>query len=136
MSLCNTRNHVLTAGGDNDFLLAAHNLQVAALIETSQVTGTEPTILSERLSVLFGVLVVAANHAYTTNQKLAILSNIAFGTGDERANHANLVRVDTASRNRGAGLGQTVTLNHLNTYRVEEVRRALAEGATARNRVT
>ena len=136
MSLRNTRNHVLTAGGDNDFLLAAHNLQVAALIETSQVTGTEPAVLGERLSVLFGVLVVAANHSHATNQKLAVLSDIAFGTGDERANHANLVRVDAASRNRGAGLGQTVTLNHLHTYRVEEVRQALAERAAAGNRVT
>ena len=136
MSLRNTRNHVLTAGGDNDFLLAAHNLQVAALVETSQVTGTEPTVLSERLSVLFGVLVVAANHAHTTNQKLAVLSDIAFGTGDERADHANLVRVDAASRNRGAGLGQTVTLNHLHTHRVEEVRQALAEGTAAGDRVT
>ena len=81
MSLRNTRNHVLTAGGDNDFLLAAHNLQVAALIEMSQVTGTEPAVLSERLSVLFGVLVVAANHAHATNQKLAVLSNIASEPG-------------------------------------------------------
>ena len=39
-----------------DFLLASHNLQVASLIETSQVTGTEPTVLSERLSVLLGFL--------------------------------------------------------------------------------
>ena len=136
MSLRNTRNHILTAGGDNDFLLAAHNLEVAALIETSQVTGTEPAVLSERLSVLFGVLVVAANHAHATNQKLAVLSDIAFGTGDERADHADLVRVDAASRNRGAGLGQTVTLNHLHTHRVEEVRQALAEGATTGDSVT
>ena len=136
MSLRNTRNHVLTAGGDNDFLLAAHNLQVAALIEMSQVTGTEPAVLSERLSVLFRVLVVVANHAHATNQKLAVLSNIAFGTGDERANHANLVRVDAASRNRGAGLGQAVTLNHLHTHRVEEMSQALAEGTAAGDRVT
>ena len=136
MTLRNTRNHVLTAGGDNDFLLAAHNLQVAALIETSQVTGAEPAVLSERLSVLFRVLVVAANHAHATNQKLAVLSNIAFGTGDERADHTNLVRVDAASRNRGAGLGQAVTLNHLHTHRVEEMSQALAEGTAAGDRVT
>ena len=136
MTLRNTRNHVLTAGGDNDFLLTAHNLQVASLIETSQVTGAEPAVFGERMSVLLGVLVVAANHAHATNQKLAVLSNVAFGTGDERTKHTNLVRVDAANRNRGAGLSQTVTLHHLHTHRVEEVSQALAEGTAAGDRVT
>ena len=88
------------------------------------------------MSVLLGVLVVAANHAHATNQKLAVLSNVAFGTGDERTKHTNLVRVDAANRNRGAGLGQTVTFHHLHTHRVEEVSQALTEGTAAGDCVT
>ena len=68
MVLRNARNDVLAAGGDDDFLLASHNLQQPGLVELGQVAGTEPAVLGERLGVLLGVLVVPLHDAHTAHQ--------------------------------------------------------------------
>ena len=131
MVLRNARNDVLAAGGDDDFLLASHNLQQPGLVELGQVAGAEPAVLGEGLGVLLGVLVVPLHDAHTAHQQLAVLGDGALGTRKERADSTDLIRVDTPGRDGSAGLGQAVALNDLHAHRVEEVREALSQRAAS-----
>ena len=124
------RDHVLAAGGDDDFLLAAGDPDKAVLVEPADVSGAEPAVV-KRVGREVLALVVAAHHADALGEDLAVFGDLDGVTGQGLAHRADLDQGRGVDRNGGGGFGQAVPLEDLHADALEEVAQPFAEGAAA-----
>ncbi len=95
------RDHVLAAGGDDDFLLAAGDPDEAVLIEAADVAGAEPAV-HERFGREVVALVVAAHHADALGEDLAVVGNLDRVARQGLAHGADLDQLDGVLTEIGA----------------------------------
>ena len=81
-----TRGNVLAARSDDEILLTPDNVQESIIIDTSQIAGTIPTILGERILRSLFVLVILREHRRTLDLNLLILGNTKLETREGDTN--------------------------------------------------
>ena len=104
--------HVLAAGGDDEFLGAAGDEQIAAGIQPPQIAGAEPAVGGEGLLRLLRQVAVAREDVRAAYLDLAVRSDAHFHPRQRAADAAGAAhgRVDADERR---GLGQAVADRHL-----------------------
>ena len=113
------RGDVLAAGGDDDVLLAAGDLEEAVGVDLADVAGVEPAV-DERLAGRLVVLVVALEDVRPAHQDLAVVGDLHLAAGERLADRAELELVGPRDRRRGRGLRHPPALEHEHAGGVEE----------------
>ena len=101
---------VLAARGDDEFLLAARDGQLALAIDRAQVTRVEPLAVGHDLGGLLGQVVVAGHDGLAAHQDLAVLGKLNEVAGQWQANTTDGVLADVLDGDWAGRLGQAVAL--------------------------
>src|SRR4051812_37268846 len=120
--------------GDDEFLLAAGDAEVAVRVELADVTGVEPAVALERLLGGLRVVEVAGEHVVALQQDFAVVGDADGHTRDRSADGADLQRVRTVAGCAGRGLGEAVALVDRHADAAIEVTEPSPERRTAGDR--
>ena len=93
---------VLAARGDDKFLLAARDAQVAAIVDGGEVAGLEPAV-DVSLSRCLGQVVVALRHGDALDEQLTVGSDLHAVAGPGEAHR---VRREVLGRLHGDRAGR------------------------------
>ena len=123
--------HVLSACGDDKFLLAARNGQLALAIDRAQVAGVEPLAVGHDLGGLLGQVVVAGHDGLAAHQDLAVLGKLDEVAGQGQSDAADGVLADVLDGDWAGRLGQAVALDEGDAHAGVEVREVGGQGRAA-----
>src|SRR5690606_39004206 len=101
---------ILSAGCDEDLLLAARDRQEAFGIERSDVARPEPAALAERLCGRLRVVPVLLEDVDAAHLDLAVVAQADADTGKRRTDRADLRLVGEVHRGGSGRLGESVAL--------------------------
>ena len=125
------RRNVLAAGSLEQLFLAIGDAQKAVFIERADVACLEPTIARENRARLFGLVVIAAHHVWTTHFDLAVFRNADFNVRNRRADCADAIVFDAAGGDDRRRFRQSVTLNDRNARADVDVRQIFRQRSAA-----
>ncbi len=128
------RRDVLAARGDDEFLLAPGDREVAVLVEGADVAGVEPAV-GQRLGGRRLVLPVLLEDVLAVQQHLAVVRDAHHGARQRLADRTDLGLVPRVEGRGRTGLGQAVALQHREADAAEEVAEPLAQRGAAGDRV-
>ena len=112
---------VLAAGGDDDVLLAAGDLEEAVVVELADVAGVQPAV-DQRVGGRLGVLPVLPEDIGPPHQDLVVvLGDPDLDARQRLADRAELEVVERADGADAGGLGHAPALHHRHPGRVEEL---------------
>ena len=123
--------HVLAARGDDEFLLAARDGQLALAIDRAQVAGVEPLAVGHDFGGLLGQVVVAGHDGLAAHEDLAVLGDLDEVAGQGQADTADGVLADVLDGDRAGGLGQAVALDEGDAHAGVEVGEVGGQGCAA-----
>ncbi len=103
------RGDVLAAGGHDELLLAADDLEEPVGVDLAEIAGVEPAVL-DRLGGRRVVLPVAVEDDTTLHQQLTVVGDPHAVALQQLSDGAGLDGTDLVDRDGRAGLGQAVAL--------------------------
>ena len=117
---------VLAAGGDDDVLLAARDVDVAVLVDRAQVAGVQPAV-DDRAEARVVVAVVALEDVVALEEQLAVVGDPRLDAGQRAADRPEAVVLDRRVGGHRGGLGHPVALEHRHAAAVEELEDLLGD---------
>ncbi|MNP04893.1 hypothetical protein D3C76_968300 [compost metagenome] len=84
------RSDVLATGGDDQFLLAPGEPEVAFVVQSPQVAGAQPAIIREGLGGFVRLPEVALEHQRAAHQDLAVFAYAQLHAGQGAADRTGL----------------------------------------------
>ena len=112
---------VLAARGDDEFLLAAGDGQLALAVDGAEIARVEPLAVGHDLGGLLRQVVVAGHDGLAAHQDLAVLGDLDEVAGQGQADAADGVLADVLDGDRAGCLGQAVALDEGDAHADVEV---------------
>ena len=122
---------VLAACGDDEFLLAPGDGELALAVDGTQVARVEPGAVGHDLGGLLGQVVVAGHDGLAAHEDLAVLGDLDEVPGQRQADAADRVLADVLDGDRAGRLGQAVALDEGDTHARVEVGEIGGQGGAA-----